>query len=106
MDNLLPITITIGDRSYRIRVEPHEEEMVRKTVKYLNDKIAEFRTTVAGKDMQDFIAMVLVWYATQPREDVDGAIKLKDVEAELERFERLLDRGLQPLEDNAPPAAG
>ncbi|MEO6681503.1 MAG: cell division protein ZapA, partial [Ginsengibacter sp.] len=65
-DNLIPLNITIGDRNYRIKILPSDEEIVRKTLKTINDKIIEFRGMFAGKDMQDYISMVLIWYATQP----------------------------------------
>lgn len=65
METLIPITIIIGDRNYRIKVEPKDEEVVRKTVKTINEKIVEFKTMFAGKDMQDYISMVLIWYATE-----------------------------------------
>ena len=65
MAELIPVNVVIADRSYRLRIEPADEEMVRKTVKLINDKILEFKTNFAGKDMQDYIAMVLIWYATQ-----------------------------------------
>ena len=65
MESLIPVNIVIGDRSYRIKVNPEHEEHVRKTVKTINDKILEYRTAFAGKDMQDYIAMVLIWYATE-----------------------------------------
>jgi cell division protein ZapA (FtsZ GTPase activity inhibitor) len=64
MESLIPINIVIGDRSYRIKVSPEHEEHVRKTVKIINDKVLEYRTSFAGKDMQDYISMVLIWYAT------------------------------------------
>jgi cell division protein ZapA len=67
--DLIPVNIVIGDRTYRIKVLPTDEELVRKTLKVINDKILEFRSLFAGKDMQDYIAMVLIWYATEPRED-------------------------------------
>jgi cell division protein ZapA len=60
----------IGDRSYRIKILPSDEEAVRKTLKVINEKIVEFRTQFAGKDMQDYISMVLIWYATQPKENI------------------------------------
>jgi hypothetical protein len=66
MTELIPVNIVIGDRSYRIRIAPADEEMVRKTLKVINEKIIEFKTQFAGKDMQDYVAMVLIWYATQP----------------------------------------
>ncbi len=64
-DELIPINILIGDRSYRIKSLAKDEEVIRKTLKIINDKIFEFKTQFAGKDMQDYIAMVLIWYATQ-----------------------------------------
>ena len=51
MQEMIPINIVIGDRSYRIRAEAKDEEVVRKTVRTINDKIVEFKTEFAGKDM-------------------------------------------------------
>ncbi|MFN8249354.1 MAG: cell division protein ZapA [Ferruginibacter sp.] len=65
MSELIPVNILIGDRTYRIKTLPKDEEAVRKTVKVINDKIIEYKTQFAGKDMQDYIAMVIIWYATQ-----------------------------------------
>ena len=66
---LLPINIVIGDRTYRIKINSKDEEQVRSTLKIINDKIVDFKTQFGGKDMQDYIAMVLIWYATQAAED-------------------------------------
>ncbi|MFZ4769902.1 MAG: cell division protein ZapA, partial [Ferruginibacter sp.] len=65
MPELIPVNIVIADRTYRIKTQPEDEEVIRKTVKLINDKIIEFKTQFAGKDMQDYIAMVIIWYATQ-----------------------------------------
>ena len=90
MQEMIPINIVIGDRSYRIKAEPKDEEVIRKAVKTINDKIIEFKTQFAGKDMQDYIAMVLIWFATQvsaqgnaPASD-DVINKLKTLEAQLD----------------------
>lgn len=69
MDQLIPANIVIGDRTFRIKILPADEEVVRKTLKIINDKILEFRTQFAGKDMQDYISMVLIWFATQPQNE-------------------------------------
>ncbi len=92
MQELIPITITIADRSYRIKVEPKDEEMVRKTIKFLNDKVLEFKTNFAGKDMQDYVSMVMAWYATQPQAAVARNISDDTVLLELERIEAVLDK--------------
>jgi cell division protein ZapA (FtsZ GTPase activity inhibitor) len=69
MPPLLPINIIIGDRNYRIKTQAKDEEAVRRTLKIINEKIIEFKTQFAGKDMQDYISMVLIWYATQTASD-------------------------------------
>ena len=94
MDQLIAVNVTIGDRSYRIKCSPEDEEVVRKTVKAINDKIIEFKTQFAGKDMQDYVAMVLLWYATQlPALDEQSAPG-KDILETLRKMEDQLDKVL------------
>jgi hypothetical protein len=91
MDQLIAATVVIGDRNYRIKIQPEDEEVVRKSVKTINDKIIEFKTQFAGKDMQDYIAMVLVWFATEKGAgSSDGVIKDNILE-KLNSLERMLD---------------
>lgn len=95
MEELIPINVLIGDRTYRIRIAPADEEVVRKTLKLINDKILEFKTQFAGKDMQDYIAMVILWYATQQKmTDNETAIQ-GEAGNQLQSMEKLLDRMLQ-----------
>jgi len=89
-DQLIPLNIIIGDRNYRIKILPSDEEIVRKTLKTINDKILEFRTQFAGKDMQDYISMVLIWYATESRENNSPIIN-NDIMDSLLKMEKQLD---------------
>ena len=91
MDELIPITAVIGDRSYRIKIQPSDEEVVRKTLKVVNDKIIEFKTIFAGKDMQDYIAMVLVWYATEQNASLANELNEDNISAKLSLIEKMLD---------------
>jgi cell division protein ZapA len=95
MDELIPINVLIGDRTYRIRIAPADEEVVRKTLKIINDKVLEFKTQFAGKDMQDYIAMVILWYATQQKSPDNQAAIPGSAEQQLVGMEKLLDRMLQ-----------
>jgi hypothetical protein len=88
---LIPVNILIGDRTYRIKILPSDEEVVRKTLKTINDKIFEFRSQFAGKDMQDYISMVLIWYATQPQSDQNNDVTRKDFIETLEKIGKQLD---------------
>jgi len=90
-EKLIAASILIGDRSYRVRVEAHEEEHLRKTVKVINEKIIEFKTTLAGKDMQDYVAMVMLWYATQANSEVKRHMDEEIVQENLNKISKLLD---------------
>lgn len=92
-EKLIPLNITIGDRNFRIRILPEDEEAVRKSLKAINDKIIEFRGQFAGKDMQDYISMVLIWYATQPRSDESDQVTDETLAA-LQKMEKQLDDAL------------
>ncbi len=64
MDELIPVTLWLAGRSYRIRIKKQDESAIRLAVKVAEERIAELKTTFAGKDDQDFIAMCLLMYAT------------------------------------------
>src|ERR1700674_249633 len=97
MQELIPINVVIGDRTYRIKIEPADEEVVRKTLKTMNDKIIEYKTQFAGKDMQDYIAMVLLWYATQSLSSNDPSAPVSPTEEALKKMEEQLDKISQPV---------
>ena len=94
MQELMPINVVIGDRTYRIKIEPRDEEVVRRTLKVINDKIIEYKTQFAGRDMQDYVAMVVLWYATQPETQPGGAVSNPAVLDALARMEQQLDKVL------------
>lgn len=91
MDELIVISAVIGDRSYRIKIRPEDEEVVRKTLKTINDKLLEFKTQFAGKDMQDYISMVLLWYATEQNSGMAAGIEKENIIEQLIALEKLLD---------------
>jgi len=94
MSELIPVNVLIADRTYRLRVHPKDEEILRKTVKIISEKILEYKTQFAGKDMQDYVAMVLLWFATE--QNVTGARQLEkdSIVNQLETIERLLENNL------------
>ena len=89
---LIAINITVADRSYRLKIDPEDEEMVRSTVKKLNEKIIDYKTNFAGKDMQDYVSMVLLWYATEQRKPTPEKIFEISSKEKLNKIEHLLDK--------------
>lgn len=94
MNELIAVSAVIGDRTYRIKISQKDEEIVRKTLKTINDKIVEFKTQFAGKDMQDYIAMVLIWFATEQLAGTAAGIEKEDLANQLNALEKLLDSQL------------
>ena len=94
-NNLLPVNIHIADRSYRLKIESEDEEMVRQTVKAINEKIIDFKTNFAGKDMQDYVAMALLWYATEQQKPTMQQAVHSESEQKLHKIEQLISKALQ-----------
>ena len=95
MEQLIAATVVIGDRTYRIKCSPDDEEVVRKTVKTINDKVIEFKTQFAGKDMHDYISMVLLWFATDQVNQVRAGLNNENLSGELDALELVLDNHLK-----------
>ena len=94
MAELIPANILIGDRTYRIKIAPADEERLRKTVKFINDKILEFKTGFAGKDMQDYIAMAFLWFATE-QAGGNEHVAIKELSEKILSLETLVDKALE-----------
>ena len=54
----LSIKIKISDREYPMRVDPADEEMIRKAGKLINERIKSYREKFGIDDKQDLLAMV------------------------------------------------
>ena len=96
-EELIPLNLLIADRTYRIKINPKDEEVVRRTSKTINDKLLEFKTQFAGKDMQDYIAMVLVWFATEQNAAISNQVDHENISGRLNTLEKMLDTSLEDM---------
>ena len=94
-DELVVLNLVLADRTYRIKVQPQDEEVVRGTAKTINDKLIEYKTQFSGKDMQDYLAMVLIWFATEQTAGISRQMNMNDITSRLESIEKLLDHTLE-----------
>ena len=65
MGELISIKISIGNRTYPIRVSKEEEVKVLEAVQAINKRIKELEDSYAVKDKQDLLAMCALQYATE-----------------------------------------
>jgi cell division protein ZapA len=49
----------------------------------------------AGKDLQDYVAMALVWYATEQNSNPASDVERDNISDKLNLLERMLDGQLQ-----------
>ncbi len=61
----LSIKVTIANRVYPLTIERHEEEMIRKAAKMVNDNIKELERTYEVHDKQDLLAMASMFFSTK-----------------------------------------
>ncbi len=85
------IKVTIAGRNYPLRVQHEEEkERIQEAVDLINQKVLDFKATYAGKDTQDYLAMVAMsltveWisYKQKGQQDLKGLAERLDEIGEL-----------------------
>jgi len=93
--DLVTLNLLIADRTYRIKVHPKDEEVVRKTAKTINDQLLEYKKQFAGKDMQDYLAMVLIWFATEQNAGITNQVNMDHISSRLQTLENLIDQAIE-----------
>ena len=89
---MIPVNITIADRTYRVRIAPKDEEAVRKTAAIINQKMVEFKNLYAGKDMQDYISMVLLWFTTEQQSNGQNLYELENLQNQIDSLTASIDK--------------
>lgn len=91
----LTITVNIAERPYRLKIKREEEEVIRKAVKEIEQRIKEYSEHFAFNDKQDLMAMVLLHYAST----------VQKLEIDLSSGENMIISRLQKMEQliTAPP---
>jgi cell division protein ZapA len=93
-NEMIPVNITIADRSYRVRIAPKDEEAVRKTAAIINAKMIEFKNMYAGKDMQDYISMVLLWFTTEQQSGGQNLYELESLQNQIDSLTSSVEKAI------------
>ena len=85
MEEKLSIRVNIADRYYPLKIERDDEERIRRAAKMINDKVFQYKTKYADKDIQDFLAMAALQYVIRliEIEEKDGDNSLEEGMKEL-----------------------
>ena len=56
--NQLRIKVTIAGISFFLRIDPQEEESIRKAIKHIDDKLNVYREHFPGQTTEKYLAMI------------------------------------------------
>tara|TARA_B100000963_G_scaffold358380_1_gene382921 strand:- start:841 stop:1140 length:300 start_codon:yes stop_codon:yes gene_type:complete len=65
MDTKIKIKVKIADRIYPLTIQPEQEEVIRSSVKKIDQMIKQLEESYAVRDKQDVLAMCSLQYATK-----------------------------------------
>lgn len=94
MQNLISISLPVGDRSYRLKIKAEDEETIRKMARKMNEQLNQFKSQYPGKDMQDYLAMSLLSFVTEEHSSNAQVVADLNTEAFLSRIEASIEKGL------------
>ncbi|MBR4213960.1 MAG: cell division protein ZapA [Bacteroidales bacterium] len=94
MDEKLAITVTIDGHVYPMKIKRSEEEVIRKAVQLINDKLVMYKQKFNVKDKTpfDFLAMVCLDFATKylnsenTSDDSDFVSELRILSGEIDDY--------------------
>ena len=65
METKIKIKVKIADRIYPLTIRPEQEEVIRSSVKKIDQMIKQLEESYAVRDKQDVLAMCSLQYATK-----------------------------------------
>lgn len=94
MDDKLSIRVNVADRYYPLKVDPENEEKIRKAARMINEKVLQYKQRYTDKDVQDFLAMASLQYVVKLTEEEEKAGN-DNLPAALNEMIRKIDSVLQ-----------
>lgn len=85
------MNVIIAGRVYPLKIQNGEESAVREAVETVNNKLQELRASYEGRDMQDYMAMLLANFSVervQRREQ--NTLEQSGLEQKLNELEAIL----------------
>lgn len=81
----LRIKVNIAGFDFFLRIEPKEEEAIRKAVKHIDDKLNAYRAHFPGQTTEKYLAMIVLHIGTMYQQE-----KMRtDTRPFLQKFEEL-----------------
>ena len=104
MSELNSVKVSIGNRTYPLRVSKDEEEKVQQAAQAINKRLKEFEDSYAVKDKQDLLAMCALQFATEAmgHHKQDKKAGQNETATQIDYLSMLIDEYLATEETPAP----
>ena len=92
MEEKLSINVKIADKKYPLKIDRAEEEKIRKAAKMINDSLFLYKQKYGEKDLQDYLSMVVLQYATKAleldskKDNINFFHNIKDITHDLQEY--------------------
>lgn len=91
----LSIKIKIYDREYPMKVDPADEENIRKAGKIINDRLRSYREKFGIDDKQDLLAMVAFDSTVERLKEEGKSHQIDDsIEHRLEKLNQIISEAV------------
>lgn len=90
----ISIKLNIGNRTYPLTIQAHEEETIRQAAKLVNDQVKHLQENYAVKDMQDLLAMAALQVASKAAQPQAASAEKVSNPVDLAELSHLLDQAL------------
>lgn len=88
------IQVSVGGRSYPIRIEPIEEDKIKRAAQLTTEKVAHYQQLHPNMDMQDYLAMAALGFVIKLIE-ADGRQTNADIIDQLSDLDQWLGAYLE-----------
>lgn len=78
MSETISVAVTIGDRTYPLKVKAGDEPLVKQAEHIINDKFHQFQLKFTGQEPRDYIAMSALMNIVEllkKESDSDGSVQ-------------------------------
>ncbi len=88
----LSIKICIADRYYPMKVQPDEEEYIRRAAKMVNERVTQYKNKYQQMDIQDILSMAILQFAVKvvecnDKHDVNPLVNnLRNLDQQLDKL--------------------
>ena len=94
IDNHININVVLVGRTYKLKVNPAEEAIVRQAAKVINDQVQDYQQQFPSKDKQDFLIMLLFQQKVESLKNTGVATQSDEWTKKLDLLDALLTKNL------------